>query len=381
MVSDINECEGGTHNCSSNAVCNNTKRSYNCTCKPGYEGDGNNCTAHLHCSICLISDINECEGITHNCSSNAVCNNTKGSYNCTCKPGYEGDGDNCTDIDECATGAHDCSLDASCSNTNGSFVCFSEFGCKVDGVTKLIKFKGYNHSCAANSCEDVLINTPGSKSGAYHLKTKELETALTYCHMEEISGCGGGGWTLVMKIDGAKTTFSYNADLWSNKMVHNQNSGEYGLDNLEAKMPSFWSNPFTKLCLGMRVVGEQINWILVNHSAVSLHDLLSNNNYTQTQVGRATWKSLVNKSSLQNNCNMEGFNVVSHTGKDNSAITRIGIISNNENDCSSCNSRIGFGSAGSRGQQKGSNSCGNEAGNFADNGEKHFKANCYIFVQ
>jgi len=44
----------------------------------------------------MISDINECEGITHNCSSNAVCNNTKGSYNCTCKPGYLGDGWNCT---------------------------------------------------------------------------------------------------------------------------------------------------------------------------------------------------------------------------------------------------------------------------------------------
>ena len=29
-------------------------------------------------------------------SSNAVCNNTKGSYNCTRKPGYEGDGDDCT---------------------------------------------------------------------------------------------------------------------------------------------------------------------------------------------------------------------------------------------------------------------------------------------
>ena len=44
----------------------------------------------------------------------------------------------------------------------------------------------------------------GSKSGAYYLKTKEPKAALTYCHMEEISGCGGGGWTLVMKIDGAK---------------------------------------------------------------------------------------------------------------------------------------------------------------------------------
>ena len=35
MISDINECEGKTHNCSSNAVCNNTK------------GDGNNCTGNF----------------------------------------------------------------------------------------------------------------------------------------------------------------------------------------------------------------------------------------------------------------------------------------------------------------------------------------------
>ena len=44
----------------------------------------------------LVYWIDECEGEVHNCSSNAVCNNTKGSYNYTCKPGYEGDGDNCT---------------------------------------------------------------------------------------------------------------------------------------------------------------------------------------------------------------------------------------------------------------------------------------------
>ena len=49
----------------------------------------------------------------------------------------------------------------------------------------------------------------GSKSGAYYLKTKEPKAALTYCHMEEISGCGGGGWTLVMKINGAKVEKAY----------------------------------------------------------------------------------------------------------------------------------------------------------------------------
>ena len=37
--------------------------------------------------------------------------------------------------------------------------------------------------------------------------------ACTYCHMENIEGCGGGGWTLVMKIDGAKVSFTSHREL------------------------------------------------------------------------------------------------------------------------------------------------------------------------
>ena len=44
----------------------------------------------------LISDINDSVAEIHNCSSEAVSNSTKGSFNCTCKPGYKGDGYNCT---------------------------------------------------------------------------------------------------------------------------------------------------------------------------------------------------------------------------------------------------------------------------------------------
>ena len=40
---DINECAIGTHKCSAVAVCYNTKGSYTCTCKPGYYGDGRYC--------------------------------------------------------------------------------------------------------------------------------------------------------------------------------------------------------------------------------------------------------------------------------------------------------------------------------------------------
>ena len=44
---DINECETGKHHCDSNAFCNNTKGSYICTFKPGYNGNGVNCTGKL----------------------------------------------------------------------------------------------------------------------------------------------------------------------------------------------------------------------------------------------------------------------------------------------------------------------------------------------
>ena len=45
---------------------------------------------------CNITDIDECEADIYACGSDAICNNTHGSFNCTCKPGYKGDGKNCT---------------------------------------------------------------------------------------------------------------------------------------------------------------------------------------------------------------------------------------------------------------------------------------------
>ena len=47
----------------------------------------------------FFKDIDECTSNNHNCDINAFCNNTEGSHNCTCKPGYSGDGSNCTGND------------------------------------------------------------------------------------------------------------------------------------------------------------------------------------------------------------------------------------------------------------------------------------------
>ena len=55
----------------------------------------NNRLSMLHSSV---TDINECQLKTDNCDNYAVCNNTPGSYNCACKPGFTGDGKNCTGV-------------------------------------------------------------------------------------------------------------------------------------------------------------------------------------------------------------------------------------------------------------------------------------------
>ncbi|XP_078348538.1 uncharacterized protein LOC144633566 [Oculina patagonica] len=110
--------------CKNNATCQAgfTDRDYQCLCIPGFTG--HDCE----------NDINECTDGTHKCDvKGAVCNNTRGSYNCTCKDGFLGDGLTCTDIDECANGSYNCDVNAVCSNTQGSYLCMCKDGFYGDG--------------------------------------------------------------------------------------------------------------------------------------------------------------------------------------------------------------------------------------------------------
>ena len=50
-------------------------------------------------SLPYMSDIDECTKLLHSCNLNAVCNNTNGSYECTCRNGYTGDGHSCAGKD------------------------------------------------------------------------------------------------------------------------------------------------------------------------------------------------------------------------------------------------------------------------------------------
>ena len=138
------------------------------------------------------------------------------------------------------------------------------------------------------------------------------------------------------------------------------------MDTNETKLPTYWNTPFNKICLGMKV-DQHFKSVVIKHQATSLYSLIEDGKYRPTSLGRDTWKELIGShASLQRNCNKEGFNVRCSVGRHSKA--RIGIVANNEDDCGTCDSRIGFGTGG---HPDASNTCGNQ----------HITAMGYILVQ
>ena len=126
-------------------------------------------------------------------------------------------------------------------------------------------------------------------------------------------------------------------------------------------------------------IDHQVNSIVINRQANSLHSLIADGNYRSTSLGRDTWKKLIGQqASLQRNCNHEGFNC---PGRRYTSIVkaRIGIIGNQENNCYTPDSFIGFGTSFDRHYDN--NTCGNGVAWGADNGDKNIKAMGYILVQ
>ena len=171
----------------------------------------------------------------------------------------------------------------------------------------------------------------------------------------------------------SQDTFSYDSKAWSSMSPVSPENGDTGLDQMETLLPTYWSTSFSKICLGMKVDGVT-RFLPLHREAASLYFLIADGQYRPTSLGRNAWKKLIGPSaSLQRNCNREGFN----SRGSGSVKTRIGIIANQEGDCRTPDSFIGFGGA----ELSFKNVCGNRAAYFPDHGNKNTKAFGYIFVQ
>ena len=181
--------------------------------------------------------------------------------------------------------------------------------------------------------------------------------------------------TVFLSLILSQQTFHYDSNLWRNKNAFKLDGGKTGFDSQETKLPSYWNTSFSKICLGMKI-GHQIKFIVIKKQANSLYSLIADGKYRSTSLGRDKWKSLIGSgASLQIACNREGFNAKSDEqslGRD-MAKARIGILGNEINVCSQCDSRIGFGTGGLHDD---TNTCGNQYGI-----EKNTKGLGYILVQ
>ena len=94
-------------------------------------------------------------------------------------------------------------------------------------------------------------------------------------------------------------TFTYYAEYWNNTVAYNESAGT-SLNEDETKLSSFWSTPFTRLCLGMKHPANGVtNWIALNYSASSLRDVIGDGTFRPTNLSVTEWKKLLNNSGIQ----------------------------------------------------------------------------------
>ena len=109
---DVDECFLHDHDCDQNSVCTNSIGSFACTCKTGYFGDG---------KTCIEGNCTE-----ETCPINEECVSPTKS-DCRCKRGYEREYwkaygiEICVDTDECSSGI--CDENSVCVNSLGGYEC------------------------------------------------------------------------------------------------------------------------------------------------------------------------------------------------------------------------------------------------------------------
>jgi len=151
-----------------------------------------------------------------------------------------------------------------------------------------------------------------------------------YCDMTN------GGFTLIMKTDNS-TTFYYSSPYWTTN--NTLNATDLTLNPATVKYPAFNTVPFTTIrgCIGSatsncltHTFGSQIS------SALSLFS----GGYRNEGPDRTAFQNTFNMRT-QCNCGARGFN---NTACSSGQVrVRWGAVGNQENDCNSCDTAIGWG--------------------------------------
>ena len=187
VCQNLDECVTNSHNCHAHAMCQDTLGSFLCVCKANWFGDGLECTSCVNNSESRVNsttqgdcscrsgfkqqalsttsnassfqysfsclEVDECVEGNGGCGFGMTCQNTEGSFRCSCMSNYVQVDDNitlgtfhCEDRNECDDPAlNNCDANARCNNTVGSFAC----QCNSGYYDVSSNVTGINSSCLA----------------------------------------------------------------------------------------------------------------------------------------------------------------------------------------------------------------------------------------
>ena len=380
VTTAVRHCGGCGMACAARANAGSTCAAGACglACNAGF-GD---CDRALDngCEVATTSAVAHCGACGRMCGlPNAVAGCAASACTvATCNAGF-GDCDNAP-ANGCETNvrssaAHCGTCGRACTFANAAGVC-RDGACSMGTCNAGFADCDYNPAngcetagaCVYASCNAIPRAAP---TGVYTLNAGGINWS-AYCDMTS----DGGGWTLVMKVPGRDPGFVYDSAIWTNSTPLNEGSTD--LSTTPAKFRGFFSLPFQQLRLGMVDGSPRYLVVPVSGTNVGPLNAIFAGPARATSVGRNAWRTLVGSPSLQPFCNAEGFNMVS--GGDYQAV-RLGVLTNQENDCDSADSRLGFGGQYNRCGVGADVSSGNVSTCGGDDGDRNNAFFGYIFVR
>ncbi len=311
--------------------------------------------ATLACAVCSRWVIYACDD-GEPCTAPTVCQGGS-CLPATVTPSCD-DGNGCT-LDGCAVGlgcGHTPSDDGSLCG--GSGVCTS-------GYCVLPASEATPSSCAELAQD--------ATSGVYWLDLDGPGAATptqVYCDTQG----DGGGWSLVLEVDGSQADSAYDSPLWIGTSP--ELTAPPWPSKISARLKGYATIPVKDVRLVFEVDGVPRSLVIAGGAKGSTLQQLLNGPKVSTSLSVLDWEGLLPKGTLQGNCLEQGFQVEASGVK-----LRLGIFGNNENDCSSVDSWLGIGSSGGP--------CGVDtppgAGNVAcwggDHGGAKTAAMVYVYVR